>query len=248
METISSDVERMLSRLREAQRPTVEGGEMSTQPIEAEYIAGVIVGVTTHRSGDKWLIEIQPDGSAYTKNIWTKDQAAAYQLSQMQGLHQGFMVNVNVDQQTNKRYMWLAMAGASPPATLPQPQPQMPQQPAAIPVAPPMQPQIPMQPQPVQAQMPQPLPPLPVATVSTQPRVTQDQKEDRIMREAASKVASILISHVPAEQRTLDNVISLSERLVRYYEYGVVTPFGGMQSEEDPGSQGIPHDDSDIPF
>jgi hypothetical protein len=226
---------------------------VSTQPMEAEHIQGVIIGVQTHRSGDKWLIEIQPDGSQYTKNIWTKDQAAAYQLSQMAGQHQAFAVNVNHDQQTNKKYMWLAMAGAAP-------QPQQ-QQPAPLPVQPPMQ--MPMAgpapvqqtqtfPLPVQAQLPPPLPAMPVATLQAQPRVTQDMKEDRIMREAASKVASILISHVPAEQRTLDNVISLSERLVRYYEYGAVQPFaGGAQTHEDPGEpgpQGIPHTDDDIPF
>ena len=230
---------------------------MSNQPIEGEYIAGVIIQVQAHRSGDKWLIEIQPDGSQYTKNIWTKDQQAAYQLAQMAGQHQGFMVNVNVDQQTNKRYMWLAMAGASAPAALPQqpvqPMPQQPQMPmppvgigaAVMPVG------MPQGPIPVQAQMPTaPMPQLPTASITTQPRVTQDQKEDRIMREAASKVASILISHVPAEQRTLDNVIALSERLVRYYEHGVVQPFAGGAQEDpnDPGPQGIPHADDDIPF
>jgi len=81
------------------------------------------------------------------------------------------------------------------------------------------------------------------------PRSEWDIKEDRIHRQTATKVASILISHVPAEQRTLDNVLALAERLVAYYENGLartVMPNPGFDG--DPGEQGIPHTDDDIPF
>jgi hypothetical protein len=75
-----------------------------------------------------------------------------------------------------------------------------------------------------------------------------DIKEERIHRQTASKVAAILISHVPAEQRTLDNVLALAERLVAYYESGVQRAAPNPEEYADPGQQGIPHTDDDIPF
>ena len=76
-----------------------------------------------------------------------------------------------------------------------------------------------------------------------------DIKEERIHRQTATKVASILISHVPAEQRTLDNVLALAERLVAYYEHGLQAVGAGAPDDwqGDPGPQGIPHGDGEFP-
>jgi len=120
----------------------------------------------------------------------------------------------------------------TPPSVAPQPQPaQQWQQPTVV------QPTV--QPMGVTQQ--------PVATVEQ--RIPESLREARIMRQTASKVAGILISHVPSEQRTLDNVLSLSERLVAYYEHGLGQQNGGNPAAEgDPGPQGVPHTDDDIPF
>jgi len=41
------------------------------------------------------------------------------------------------------------------------------------------------------------------------------------MRQTATKVAGIMLSHIAQEQRTFDNLLLLSERLVAYYEHGL---------------------------
>jgi len=97
--------------------------------------------------------------------------------------------------------------------------------------------------------MVQPMAAMPTATVEQ--RIPDSLREVRIMRQTASKVASILISHVPSEQRTLDNVLALSERLVGYYESGMQQAQQNGNPGEyggDPGAQGVPHTDDDIPF
>src|SRR5262245_46118694 len=52
--------------------------------------------------------------------------------------------------------------------------------------------------------------PVPAATV----QVTQDVKEKRIHRQTATKVAAFMLPHLPPEQRTMDNLLVISEKLV----------------------------------
>jgi hypothetical protein len=80
--------------------------------------------------------------------------------------------------------------------------------------------------------------------------VQQDTTEDKIHRQTATKVAVHLLKHLKPEEQTFDNLIRISERLVHYYDNGVAWPQAAGNSPEagDPGPQGAPHSDDDIPF
>jgi len=234
----------MMSQL---QAPTVEKEEqMSVVEQTTEVVAGVIREVTTHPSGDKWAVNVQPDGSQFTKNLWTKNHQMAYELSQMTGQREAFLVNVNNDPNTGKNYRWIAERG--PAAAVPQ-APVVQSQPGVLP--PPAAPQ-PQQPQSVQQPQsatvtPQVIPFAGQPAVTTTSRLSDEERESRIMRQAATKVASILISHVPAEQRTLDNVLRLSEQLMGYYRNGLVMTQPAA-ADGDPGWGELPPEDDGIPF
>ena len=76
------------------------------------------------------------------------------------------------------------------------------------------------QPPPQVPQAPTVVTPQVVATVVPAPP-SADVREGRIMRQTATKVAGIMLSHIAQEQRTFDNLLLLSERLVAYYEHGL---------------------------
>jgi len=214
---------------------------MSQVQPSQQSVAGVIGNVQTHRTGNKWFVTIRPDNSQFDKNLWTSEQALAADLYGKIGQRLGFVCNVNPDQNDpSKNYWWIVGVvnpdqAAAPVSSLPLP-PQTAQPGAAFP-------------QPLTAPAPQPVPQQfnvpaqqPVVSATVTPSVvpmaqgpTAAEKEERIMRETASKVAGILISHVAPEARTLENVIDLSERLVAYYRHGV----DGQQPQDDP---------QDIPF
>jgi hypothetical protein len=126
--------------------------------------------------------------------------------------------------------------------------PMVPQPVAPLPTAP--QQSWPAQPPTVVQPQSQPMAALQQPVAQVEQRIPESLREKRIMRQTASKVASILISHTPSEQRTLDNVLTLSERLVAYYENGLgqQTMGGNPAQDGDPGPQGIPHTDDEIPF
>lgn len=213
---------------------------------ETEVVSGIIQGIV-QKGADKWQVEVNI-GQQNPRRLWTKDAALVGQLSMMIGQQTSFLCGIShwTNQQNQPvRSLWINGVGQG--AAVPQP-PMTAQQPAAPPpVAP--QPQ-PAQQWPTQAPtvvQPTAVPMGPVAHVEQ--RVPDSVRESRIMRQTASKVAGILISHVPSEQRTLDNVLSLSERLVAYYEHGLGQQNGGNPAAEgDPGPQGAPHTDDDIPF
>jgi hypothetical protein len=215
---------------------------------ETEVVSGVIQGIV-QKGADKWQVEVNI-GQQNPRRLWTKDQALVGQLSMMIGQQTSFLCGIS--HWTNNsgqavRSLWINGVGQGAAA----PQAPVVQQPVApLPVAP--------QPQPAQQWTPQPQTVAPQQPTVVQPtvqpmgpvahveqRIPEALREKRIMRQTASKVASILISHVPAEQRTLDNTLVLAERLVAYYEQGLaeVTVDGN-----DPGPQGVPHTDDDIPF
>jgi hypothetical protein len=228
-----------------------EGGEVTVAPqAETEVVTGVIQGIIA-KGADKWQVEVNT-GQQNPRRLWTKDAALVGQLATMIGQQTSFLCGIS--HWTNQsgqavRSLWIngvGQAAAVPTAAMPQqpvaPPPVAPQPPVQQPtvVQPMATPMAGMQQQPIMQQPMQ----QPVAHVEQ--RIPESLREARIMRQTASKVASILISHTPAEQRTLDNVLVLSERLVGYYEQGMAASNGG--GINDPGPQGVPHTDDDIPF
>jgi hypothetical protein len=223
---------------------------MSTtmQDADTEVVSGVIQGIV-QKGPDKWQVEVNV-GQQNPRRLWTKDQSLVQQLSTMIGQQQSFLCGKS--HWTNQSgqpvtSLWINGVGPGFQQQQPQapPQPQWPQQ-------------TPM-PMPMQAPMPPPQQPTVVQPVVTMqgPRLSDEEREDRIMRQTASKVAAILISHIPAEQRTLDNVVILSERLLAYYRGGMGTNGQPQQQQNqwadhpdyagDPGPQGIPVTQGDFP-
>jgi hypothetical protein len=199
---------------------------------EQELVAGTIQGIT-QKGADKWQVAVLPDGSQYTRNLWSSDPGLISQLSALIGTRQTFLCRVSNWTATDggaRRSLWIL--GTGPQGVVPQPTPQ-PAQPV-------------YQPQPV----PQPVPQPPtVVQPQVVTRVPEEERESRIMRQTASKVGAILISHLPLEQRTFDNLLRISENLVGYYRFGFGQTQGAANpGDGDPGPQGIPHDDDDVPF
>ena len=227
---------------------------------ETEIVSGIIQGIVA-KGQDKWQVEVNV-GQQNPRRLWTKDQALVGQLSMMIGQQTSFLCGISHwtnNQGQNVRSLWINGVGQGAGV----PQAAMPQQPVApLPVAPQPQAQAWPQQQPIMQQQPQQAPTVvtpqavpmgPVAQMSA-PRsdwIPEADREKRIHRQTATKVASILISHVPAEQRTVDNVLALSERLVAYYENGlaqsVMDGGSGPDYPADPGPQGVPHGDGDFP-
>jgi hypothetical protein len=225
-------------------------------PREQELITGTLTGIV-QKGPDKWQAVILPDGSQYNKNLWTKDQNVLPYLQSQIGNRISILCNashwVRNDGQP-VRSLWIEQVGS--PSTAPPQQPQgaaPPQAQAAYP--PPQQPTqqsavVQPQVQPVVAQAPQ-----------------QDQREQKIHRQTAAKVAAILLGYLPKEEQTLSTLLVVSDRLVAYFDTGMaqtetveqlmnrampasVDP-GGEHTHEPPplDDSGIPYNaDDDIPF
>ena len=96
-----------------------------TEQREQELVAGVIEGVTQKRP-DTWQVAVKPEGSQYTKNLWTKDQALVSALTAKLGQAGSFVCNASY--WTNQsgaqvRSLWIAgegSEGAAPSPSLPQ--------------------------------------------------------------------------------------------------------------------------------
>jgi len=213
------------------------------QTPEVEIVTGQVLGVEAHRSGTKWQVLVGT-GQQNPRRLWTSDQSLVQTMMSLLG--QTLSFNCGISNWTNQsgqpvRSLWIngygqpGQAAANVPSQ--PPIPQTAQQGASFPAPPPQPPTV-------------VTPSLVTASLAPAPSQAPDEREYRIMREAAAKVAGILISHVPAEARTLENVLSLSERLVAYYEHGLNgRPLAGNpvpQYADDPGPQGIPQDD--IPY
>jgi hypothetical protein len=65
-----------------------------TQERETEFVAGVIQGIT-QKGADKWQVAVQPDGSNYAKNLWTKDADLVDSLGALIGQHRAFVCGVS---------------------------------------------------------------------------------------------------------------------------------------------------------
>ena len=62
-----------------------------TEVRETELVTGTIESVITKGEG-KWQIVVKPDGSQYTKNLWTKSQSHMEAATAKSGQHGGFPV------------------------------------------------------------------------------------------------------------------------------------------------------------
>ena len=240
-------------------------------------ITGHITGIEA-RNGGWFAIAIQEQGQNYPKKLSTKKPDLVQMCQQMMGQYVDAIYNesesTNINPNNNQPYMnryleAVGMAGSMPQPQAPQQsfQPQPTAQQFAPQQQPVQQPQQWNQPQPQMQQQPiqQPQQQYP----GSQPVVTPNQKEDRIMREAAAKVAVQLLDHLDPPDRTLASVVRISEQLVGYFRDGVqwsVPPVQPqpqqpvqqqpVQQEQQPQQQyepptpagGWPAPDDDIPF
>lgn len=61
---------------------------------ETELIVGTIDSIVRKRE-DTWQVVVKPDGSQYTKNLWTKDGETVQALERLLGEHRYFACNVS---------------------------------------------------------------------------------------------------------------------------------------------------------
>jgi hypothetical protein len=228
-------------------------------PREQEQIVGVVSGIV-QKGPDKWQAVVQPDGSQYNKNLWTKDANAIAYLTSQIGNRLAFLCNVS--HWTNQsgqpiRSLWIDQVGSpavgSPAMAGP------PQQPQGAP--PPQQAPQPAWNQPAQPQPQQSAVVQPVVTPMVAATPQGDLREQKIHRQTAAKVAAILLGYLPEAERTLSTLLIVSERLVAYFDTGMTqaeTLDDLMQRAMpssidavhpgDPVMEPPPHTDDDIPF
>jgi len=75
---------------------------MSETEREIEVVQGTIEGVT-QKKPDTWQVEVRPDGSQYTKKLWTKDSELVSSLSAKLGQAGAFVCSASY---------WTNQAGA----------------------------------------------------------------------------------------------------------------------------------------
>jgi len=191
-----------------------------------QVVTGVIQGIV-QKGPDKWQVEVNT-GQQNPRRLWTKDQNLVAQLSTMIGQSTSFLCGESHwTNQSGAPVVSLWINGVGPAGGFQNQTQQLP-------------PPVPQQAWPQQAPTTLPIPQqAPTVVQAGDGRITEDVREKRIHRQTASKVAAILLSHLPQEDRTLDNVLRISESLVGYYEYGMQM----AQNEAAP-----PHTDDDIPF
>lgn len=179
----------------------------STEVREQKLVRGQVTSVVT-KGEELWQIQVQPEGSEYTKNLWTKDAALVSDMSR--NIHQwfDFMCNVSHWERQGKPVSSLWADTYAAYGTLAEPPQQMA---GAAPGV--MQPQGTPPPQPAPQSAPQQPPPAPVS-------IPQEVKELRIMRQTGMKVAALLLPYLPAEQANLSGLQTVSEWLVRYFMGG----------------------------
>lgn len=214
-----------------------------TQERETEQIVGVVTGVV-HKGEDKYQAVVMPDGSQYTKNLWTKDQNMVTYLSSQIGNRIAFLCNASHWQRQDGqsvRSLWIDQVGPPAPGSPAMAGPQQ-----ATMVHPPqaMGQQITVQPQVVPMQAPA-------------QNYNDDPKQGKIHRQTATKVAAQLLPYLPEGERNLATLFTLSERLVAYYDDGLPN----AQTVEDLMQRAMPQSmegqgappveftgDDDIPF
>ena len=87
--------------------------ETETPQREIEVVSGVIEGVT-QKKPDTWQVVVRPDGSQYTKNLWTKDAELVTSLTAKLGQHGGFVCSAsywNRQDGQQVRSLWINAEG-----------------------------------------------------------------------------------------------------------------------------------------
>jgi hypothetical protein len=177
-----------------------------------QQVIGTLVGQEA-RNGGWTAFAILVPGKDYPVKLSTKKAELIGQAQQMMGQvvtagyneQQSTNINPNNGQPYTNRYLEAIAFGQVDLVGTPtqiQPQQAMPQQQ-------PQQVHYPQQPQPVQQQ------PIPV------PQPVLDQREVKIHRQTATKVAVQLLGFLVPEERNLASLVRISEQLVHYYDNGV---------------------------
>ena len=195
------------------------------QDREIQVVTGQVTSVIT-RPNDKWIIEVTPQGSQYTKNLWTKDYPLVQQMEQ--SLNQWFDFTCGVSHyqgpQGPTSSLWIngiSTAGSAPQTNGPQTQ------------APTQQ---------VRGSGPPPN------------TISQEVKEDRIMRQTAMKVVAFMLPYLPEEERNAQGMIAVAEGMVVYFKLGPEAvrslPPDGPQTPSGPGAydEPPPFTDADAPL
>lgn len=208
----------------------------TTDQQETEVVTGTVIG-TVQKASDKWQVEVLPDGRDYGSNprrLWTKDPNVPGQMAGLIGQRLSFMCGVSNwtnNQGQPVRSLWLNGYG----------------QPGAAPMG--QQAVASASPQP-QAWQPAPTGPVPTPQAQPAPAYSpaqaQDDRELKIHRQTASKVAVNLLRFLLPEQQTFANLLAISERLVAYYDHGA--PGTGQGSADWGDGASVPTADDDIPF
>ena len=218
---------------------------MSTQAPEREV--EVVTGQVTHilvKGEGKWQIAVQPQGSQYTKNLWTKDYGLVQQMEA--NINSWYSFVCGVSPWTNAqgqpvRSLWVNEVTA--PGQVVQAEVTQAQR---------------------QAQQPQPLTPTAGVTATVtqntsssvpqgQPGISPLEKEERIMREHAMGVVALMLPHLPPEERNATGMIAVAEGLIAYYRLGPPASNGrGQDANQDAveaaADEYPPDPDDDIPF
>jgi hypothetical protein len=228
----------------------IQGQQVSAER-ETEQIIGTVSGIV-QKGPDKWQAVVIPDGSQYAKNLWTKDAGLIGSLSQMIGQRLAFACNISewIHQSSGQpvRSLWIDAVGAAAPGS-----PAM-QGPPYVQEAQQAQQSAMNVPQ-AGFGAPSTIPQV-LTSVGAQP-YNDDPKQDKIHRQTASKVAAILLSNLKPEERTMDTLLQLAERLVAYYDNGLP-----VRTLDDEITRAMPRDmdsyydqpvqpytgDDDIPF
>jgi hypothetical protein len=214
----------------------------TTEQAEQEVVVGVVIGVET-KAADKWQVLVNT-GQQNPRRLWTKDSNLVQQMMGMIGQHLSFMCGVS--HWTNQsgqpvRSLWLNGFGAPGQQAAPLPQ-QFTQPAPAAPTSLPVQ-------QPGAWAQNTPAPPVAPIPVAAVPQVSyEQQREDRIHRQTATKVAALLLPHLAEDQRNLQNLLAISERLVAYYDNGVAWSDNPGHGDGHPPEAQPSDPDDDIPF
>jgi hypothetical protein len=75
---------------------------------ETELVAGTIGGIT-QKKADTWTVAVLPDGSQYSKNLWTKDVDLVESLAAKIGQHGAFVCGASYWEKDGKkiRSLWI---------------------------------------------------------------------------------------------------------------------------------------------
>jgi hypothetical protein len=181
-----------------------------------EVVTGQVTAVIA-KGGDKWQVAVQPQGSQYTKNLWTKDFGLVQQMQANINSWYSFVCGASHwtnNQGQNIRSLWINSVTA--PGMAQQAQPNGPMAAAVA---------ADQQQNPYQQQQPQGQPNWQPASAAAaqpqgQPGISPMEKEERIMREHAMGVVALMLPHMAPEERNAPAMIDVAEGLVAYYRLG----------------------------